>query len=101
VTILAILQILGGFLGLLAASIFFIVPFWGWIIGGFLAIFALLDVVIGWGLWSMKSWAWMVAIILNIIGIIIGIPTADWLGIIISIIVILYLQQPDIKSRFR
>jgi len=101
VTILALLQIIGGILSLIGGSIFFIIPFIGWIIGGIIVILALLDLVIGWGLWSMKSWAWMAAIILNIISLIIAIPTFDYISIIIALIIILYLQQGDIKSRFR
>jgi len=101
VTILALLQIIGGLLSLIGGSIFFIIPFFGWIIGGIIVILALLDLVIGWGLWSMKSWAWMAAIILNIISLIIAIPSFDYISIIIALIIILYLQQGDIKSRFR
>ena len=102
VTILALLQIIGGVLSLLGASVFFIIPFFGWIVGGIIAILALLDLIIGWGLWSMKSWAWMAAIILNIISIILAIiPPTDYISIIIALIIILYLQQADIKSRFR
>ncbi len=101
VTILALLQIIGGLFSLIGGSIFFIIPFIGWIIGGIIVILALLDLVIGWGLWSMKSWAWMAAIILNIISLIIAIPSFDYISIIISLIIILYLQQADIKSRFR
>ncbi len=101
VTILAILQILGGLLAFVGGMVILVLPFFGWLIGPIIIILGIFDLVIGWGLWAMKSWAWMTAIILNIIGIILGIPTQDWFGIIISIIIILYLQQPDIKSRFR
>lgn len=101
VTILALLQIIGGVLSLLAGSVLFLIPFFGWILGGIIVILALLDLVIGWGLWAMKSWAWMAAIILNIISLIMAIPTTDYISIIISLIIILYLQQGDIKSRFR
>ena len=101
VTILALLQIIGGIFSLIGGSIFFIIPIIGWIIGGVIVFLALLDLLIGWGLWSMKSWAWMAAIILNIISLIIAIPTFDYISIIIALIIILYLQQGDIKSRFR
>jgi uncharacterized membrane protein (DUF2068 family) len=107
VTILALLQIIGGLLALLGGAVLLIIPFIGWIIGGVIIIIALFDLLIGWGLWSMKSWAWMAAIILNLISLILSLATGfttgsfDWIGIIIDLIIILYLQQADIKSRFR
>jgi hypothetical protein len=107
VTILALLQIIGGLFALLGGAVFLIVPFIGWIIGGVIIIIALFDLIIGWGLWSMKSWAWMAAIILNLISLILSLATGytsgsfDWISIIIDLIIILYLQQADIKRRFR
>ncbi|MFW9958196.1 MAG: hypothetical protein ACFFCT_08995 [Candidatus Odinarchaeota archaeon] len=101
VTILALLQIIGGMLSILSGAFIFSFPFFGWIVGVVVVLLALLDLIIGWGLWAMKSWAWMAAIILNIISLIMAIPTFDYLSIIISLIIILYLQQADIKSRFR
>ena len=104
VTILAILQILGGLFEIFGGMVFFLIPILGWLFGGILLILGVLAVIIGWGLWSMKSWAWMAAIILNILSIIMAIasyPSIDYLSIIIALIIILYLQQKDIKSRFR
>ncbi|MFW9870010.1 MAG: hypothetical protein ACFFFO_12870 [Candidatus Thorarchaeota archaeon] len=108
VTILAILEILGGLLNLLVAVGLFALgaldPFFGiiWLmVGAIMAILALLALVIGWGLWALKSWAWMLALILNIINLILNIFSQGWFGAIINLIIIIYLQQPDIKSRFR
>jgi hypothetical protein len=106
VTILALLQIIGGILALfggialVGVGSIILGPF-GAIYGSIVILLALLDLIIGWGLWSMKSWAWMAAIILNIISLIMAIPTYDYLSAIIALIIILYLQQGDIKSRFR
>jgi hypothetical protein len=106
VTILAVLQILGGIMYLFTGSLLFIIPFFGWIFGGVIVVIGLFELIIGWGLWSMKSWAWITALILNIISLILSLAQAligsiDYIGIIISLIIILYLQQADIKSRFR
>jgi len=108
VTILAILQILGGILGILGGSaalmlalltpalILFI------ILAAILLIVGLLGLIVGWGLYTMKSWAWMLAMILNIINIILAIyPTLNIVSMIIPLIIVLYLNQKDIKSRFR
>ena len=107
VTILAILQLLGGILGIFSgfgivmlamltpSLIFFL------IIGAVLLITGLLGLIVGWGLYTMKSWAWMLAMILNIINIIIAVISFDIISLIIPVIIVLYLNQADIKSRFR
>lgn len=103
VTILAILQLLGGILGILAGlAIVMVFPvLLTLIIGAVLLIVGLLGLIVGWGLYTMKSWAWMLAMILNIISIILGIINFDLISLIIPVIIVLYLNQADIKSRFR
>ena len=108
VTILAILNIIGGLFSLLGAFGFFAIaaldPFFGviWmLLGAILALLGLLNLVVGWGLWALKSWAWMLALIINLINLILNALGQAWLGAIINLIVIIYLQQGDIKSRFR
>ena len=106
VTILAILQILGGFfmlitgaLAALAGLLFIIFA----IIGVAMMILGLIGLVVGFGLWGLKSWAWTWAMIVNILSIIFGLFNlqANFVSIVISLIIIIYLNQPDIKRRFR
>lgn len=108
VTILAVLEIIVGLLGLFSGftliTVGAMLPFFGAfaaLLGAVALFIGLLDVIIGWGLWSLKSWAWMVALIVNIINLILNAVQFAWLGAIINLIIILYLQQGDIKSRFR
>jgi hypothetical protein len=109
VTILAVLEIIVGLLGLFSGftllTLGSLMPFglgaFAAIIGAVVLFIGILDVIIGWGLWSLKSWAWMVALIVNIINLILNAIQLAWLGAIINLIIILYLQQGDIKSRFR
>ncbi|MGY5864056.1 MAG: hypothetical protein RTV41_05595 [Candidatus Thorarchaeota archaeon] len=108
VTILAVLEIIVGALGLFGAvSILLLgalIPFFGgfvMILGVVVLFLSLIDLIVGWGLWSLKSWAWMVALIVNIINLILNALQFNILGAIINIIIIIYLQQGDIKSRFR
>ena len=108
VTILAVLEIIVGLLGLFSGftllTLGAMVPFIGAfaaLLGAVVLIIGIVDVIIGWGLWSLKSWAWMVALIVNIINLILNAIQLAWLGAIINLIIILYLQQGDIKSRFR
>ncbi len=103
VTILAILQLLGGVISIfggLAIVMIFPVIF-TLILGVILLILGLLGLIVGWGLYTMKSWAWMLAMILNIINIIVAIINFDIASLIIPVIIVLYLNQADIKSRFR
>ncbi|MGQ4912637.1 MAG: hypothetical protein ACP6KW_10750 [Candidatus Thorarchaeota archaeon] len=107
VTILAILEILGGILGILGGfavvSLEMIYPTGGLFlaIGALTLILGFVALIIGWGLWSLKSWAWMAALIINLINLILNIFSFALLGAVINLIIIIYLQQADIKSRFR
>ncbi|MHA1666679.1 MAG: hypothetical protein ACTSW7_04840 [Candidatus Thorarchaeota archaeon] len=103
VTILAILQLLGGVISIfggLAIVMIFPVIF-TLILGAILLIVGLVGLIVGWGLYTMKSWAWMLAMILNIINIIIAVIGFDLISLIIPVIIVIYLNQPDIKNRFR
>ncbi len=106
VTILAVLQIIGGLLvlfggaALMAVGTYLLGPL-GALIGGVLLILGLFELVVGWGLWNMRPWAWLIAMILNIISIILSIVMFDIIGLIIPLIIVIYLNQPNIKSRFR
>ncbi len=109
VTILGILQILGGILSIVAgfglialAALMTGLELLFMAIGAMTLILGIVGLIVGWGLYTMKSWAWMIAIILNIINIILAIyPSFNIMSMIIPIIIILYLNQADIKSRFR
>ncbi len=108
VTIIALLQIIGGLLGLglsviaiMAAAIIPIFGFLFLILGVFAALVALVGLIVGWGLWTLKSWAWMIALILNIINIILALWPFQPVSLIIPLIIVIYLQQGEVKSTFR
>ena len=104
VTILAILQILGGILmllgGMLGMIIILVFPILG-IIFVVMLVIGIIELFVGYGLWGMKSWAWTWAMVINILNIILYIIQLDIVGLIIPLIIVIYLNQPDIKSRFR
>ena len=116
VSILAILQILGaiflivtGGLSLMAGLLFLLIPFWGILMVGlaaFMLIWGIIGLYIGFGLWNLKSWAYLVAMIFNIIAIIMAIANiflSDILSAIISliipliIVIYLYTQRDHFK----
>ena len=84
------------------------------ILGIILIALAIASFVVSWGLLKGKGWAWISAIILSIIGIVIGViiivldgTTGDIssvigqiMGIIINGIVLWYLHRQNVKSYF-
>jgi hypothetical protein len=100
VTLIALLQFLQALVSVLVGLASFLVPFFGLIIGIPFLVIGLISFYIGKGLWEMENWAWLWAIILNIIGGIIAIAGANWLSLALSVIIVIYLNTEDIKSRF-
>jgi len=109
VVILAILQLLGALaamaLGALALMAFLLVP-----IFSIFAILALIPFFIGiiglilfYGLWTLKSWAWLWALIVNILQILVTImdPINNIITLAISLIIVIYLLMPATKAHFR
>lgn len=58
-------------------------------------VLAILYIITGWGLWTLKSWARIVAIILAVISLL-SFP----IGTIIGIVILWYLFKPEIKTAF-
>lgn len=108
------LTVLGGILGgALAAS----GEAAGGIFGGLMAVFGIgtlgigiAEIIVGWGLWGLKPWAWMVAVILFIANIALSLLTAlgggdlislnTIVGIAIPAIILYYLMTPPVKTAF-
>ena len=116
VTILAILMILGAVLNLIS------VPGSLWMYGalytGYTALMGIINLIIGIALFQIIPWSRMAAIIMQLIGLILGLILAFALGalfggfgvmvmliamapsIVISLIIIIYLMQGSIKAAF-
>jgi hypothetical protein len=101
VLLLAGLQGLQALVLLLPGLFLMIIPIIGWIIGVPMIAIGLFLMFIAWGLFTMQSWAWLWALVMNIIGLIVSLFGANWLGVILSLIIVLYLNQSDIRNRFR
>jgi hypothetical protein len=123
VTILAILAAIGGVLGLLGGLA--LVGFGGLAgglvgaaIGGFVVIsgliilvLAVLELVLAYGFWTLQPWAWQLGVILSAVNILIQILgvlrivfysdlSSALLSIIISGVIIYYLNQAEIRRVF-
>jgi hypothetical protein len=74
---------------------------------GIIVVFAaVVELIVCWGLLSRKYWAWLVALILEVLGIIgslgtlMGSPVAALPGLAIGAVVIWYLLQPHVRAWF-
>ena len=129
VTVLAILQLISGIFSLLDGL--FILLFAGifgglgaavggakagTVIGSFIAIFAALSFILGflsllltWGLFQLKNWAWTGTLIVHIIATLAQIvkmfgsggTAVNFLTLGFAVASIYYLLQPDVKQAFR
>ena len=101
VTIISILTAVGGIIFLLSGIISLIVG-----IGFVLIALGIAYLVMAWGLWNGKGWAWIITLILAAIGIVVGIGSlvtgngGAVIGIIIEAVIIYYLYRPNVKAFF-
>ncbi|MEG4531584.1 hypothetical protein [Microcoleus sp. D2_18a_D3] len=129
VTVLAILQLISGVFSLLDGL--FILLFAGifgglgaafggakvgTVIGGFIAIFAAISFILGllsllltWGLFQLKNWAWTGTLMVHILATLAQIvkmfgsggTAVNFLTLGFAVASIYYLLQPDVKQAFR
>ncbi len=81
----------------------------------FLLFFAAIAVLVGYGLWTLREWARILAIVLAVLSLLFSLPgllmmglhlhffygTYRLLRIVISVLIIWYLMQPQIRAIFR
>lgn len=101
VLILAVLQTLQALGVLLTGAPFLLIPILGLLIAIPFAIAGLFGLFIAYGLFTMQGYAWTWAVILNMIGFALFLFGGNWIGVILSAIIVVYLNLPDIKERFR
>ena len=72
-------------------------------IGLVLLILAILGFLMTWGLWSGKSWARIITMILAVIGVITGIFNlpGSLISILINVVILYYLTRPHIKAYYQ
>jgi|SRR5215218_1033111 len=100
VTIIAILNIIGGIIMLFGAIALIII---GWIF----VVIAIVSFVVAYGLLKGRGWAWTLTVVLSIISIVLnaisiaaGNIIASIINIIISGIILYYLYRPHVKAYF-
>jgi hypothetical protein len=120
VTILAVLTVINALVSFGLSALVGVI--FGWVgalvpgvFGGFLAAiaiifsivavaFGLIYLLLAWGLWSGKGWAWTITLILTVLSLIGSLVTAaSGLGIvslIIDVLILYYLTRPHVKAFF-
>lgn len=74
--------------------------------GGIILVLGIISFIVAYGLWKGKSWAWTLTVVLSIISIAlnaISIASANFGGIIniiISAVILYYLYRPHVKAYF-
>ena len=129
VTVLAILQLISGIFSLLDGLLILLFAGFlgglgaafggakvGTVIGGFIAIFAAISFILGllsllltWGLFQLKNWAWAGTLIVHILATLTQIvkmlgsggTAVNFLTLGFAVASIYYLLRPDVKQAFR
>jgi hypothetical protein len=76
------------------------------VVGIVIVFAAAVELIICWGLLSRKYWAWLLALILEVLGIIgslgslVGSPVTALVGLAMGVVVIWYLLQPHVRAWF-
>ena len=117
VSVLAVLMIIGGVLGIIgsltAVALLSTLAGTAGLLLAFVVIvpliIAVVQVVVGVGLWKLLSWAWMAAIVITVIGAIFtiislisgGSVASNIISLAIDALIVWYLFRPEVKSVFR
>jgi len=73
--------------------------------GAIIVIMGLVGIVISWGFWTGKQWAWIVGVIFYIVGTVISVVGMVWsltnvIGVIIGVVILYYLFRSNVKAWF-
>jgi hypothetical protein len=111
ILILAILQLLQALFALavgVMALMFgaLLLPIFGLLLAFFPLLIGIIGLILFYGLWTLKGWAWLWTLIINILSIIIGVmgnlaDITNLLSIAISVIIVIYLFMPNVRSAFK
>jgi hypothetical protein len=109
VRLLVVLDVLLGMLVLLAGLIAHTRPFP--VLGAFnglaAIVFALIDFILAYAVWSSRKWAWATSLIFSLVGIIAAVfglfirpRTGEFVLLIIDLIIVYSLMQPGVQRYF-
>lgn len=106
ITIIAIIAAIYGIVGIIGGILFL-----GTIAmtGAITLILGILELVLAWGLWTLQSWAFWTAVVIEVLSLINAIFTLTQrgvaegvLGIVIALGILIYLfADPNVRAAFR
>ncbi len=75
------------------------------VVGAIMFIMGLVGIVVGWGFWAGKKWAWIIGVIFYTVGIVISAVGMVWsltnvIGVLIGVVILYYLFRPNVKAWF-
>ena len=76
------------------------------LVGGFLIVVGLFAILVGWGMWTGKSWAWYLAVVLYGLGVVVGLIVlvagglTGIVSLIIDVLLLWYMLRPHVKAYF-
>ncbi len=109
VTILVLIVAIGSIIPILAGVMmltggayegYFMQELLSQILPTYYVLIGVIGLVVAWGLWIGKGWAWILALIIFIIGIIMDLATLPTgiVGVVIDAIVLYLLMRPDTRK---
>ena len=114
ITIIVGLEILAGIISLVMDVYLLTLPNFPGNALIFFTAFGLISLLLAYGLWMGKSWAWIVTLVLALIGIVFWLsnileiitiaPSTVWgsiVNIVLYIVLIFYLTRPQVKAFFK
>jgi len=111
VLILAILQLISALSWLALGALAFmagamLLPLFGMLLAFFPLIIGIIGLILFYGLWSLKGWAWFWTLIINLLGVILGLlgnltDIVNLLSLAISAIIVIYLLLPSTRAYFK
>lgn len=66
------------------------------IVGVLFVLMGIILLIVTWGLWNLKEWAWLIAVVFSVLGLL-HFP----IGTIINIFVLWYLFKAEVKTAFK
>ncbi len=111
VMILALLQLVSALSWLALGALAFIagamlLPLFGMLLAFFPLIIGIIGLILFYGLWTQKGWAWFWTLIINLLGVILGLlgnltDIVNLLSLAISAIIVIYLLLPATRAYFK
>jgi len=76
----------------------------GFVFGLIALLIALLYLAIAYGVWKGRSWAWMLGVVVSVVGLVFavlgltsGISVSSIISVALPVVVLYYFMQPDVK----